>query len=254
MVIMSWSCRWILTSFLTPIIVQSSLLNLINAQNLDYPSVVYPPLSWLNVLSYNGSLEAAGVKPILLNGNFVCGFHCIHQTPETCFFAISFLNTSFAASTADYSNQIVWSANRNNPVQLEAELKFTQQGNLVLQDAHGALVWSTDTRAARSQEEDMHLVNLLKRKAEEGQLEDLVDKHGDEMQSNAAEVVETMKVAACCLQSEIKRRPSMSTVVKVLESSKNIEDSLSFDFSNLLEPEAVASDSLTLASSLSGPR
>ncbi|OMO60957.1 Concanavalin A-like lectin/glucanase, subgroup [Corchorus olitorius] len=103
-------------------------------------------------------------------------------------------------------------------------------------------------------EEDMHLVSVFKRKAEEGQLEDLVDKLSDEMQSNASEVVETMKVAACCLQSEIKRRPSMSTLVKVLDDSMNIEDCLSFDFSNLPDPEVVATDSLTLASSLSGPR
>ncbi|OMP05228.1 hypothetical protein CCACVL1_01994 [Corchorus capsularis] len=137
---------------LTLITIQSSVLNLIIAQGLDYPWVVYPPLSWRNVVSNSfGSLEAAGVKPILVNGNFVCGFHCT-STAETCFFAISFFNTSFAAANADYSSpspQIVWSANRNNPVQLEAELEFTQQGDLVLQDAHGALVWSTDTRAAR---------------------------------------------------------------------------------------------------------
>ncbi|OMO60958.1 hypothetical protein COLO4_33651 [Corchorus olitorius] len=151
MVIISCSGRWILTTFLTLIIIQPLLLNLIIAQNLDYPSTIYPPLSWRNVLSSNfGSLEAAGVKPILVNGNFFCGFHCT-LTAETCFFAISF-NTSFASATADYSSpspEIVWSANRNNPVQLEAELKFTQQGDLVLQDSHGALVWSTNTTATR---------------------------------------------------------------------------------------------------------
>ncbi|OMO60955.1 S-locus glycoprotein [Corchorus olitorius] len=464
MVIMNGT-RWILTAFLTLIIIQSLLLNLIIAQNLDYPSVVYPPLSWRNGLSSKsnfGSLEAAGVKPILVNGNFVCGFHCTSTTLETCFFAISFFNTSFAAVTGDNSNPspeivIVWSANRNNPVQLEAELKFTQQGDLVLQDAHGALVWSTNTTAARlnlthqgnlllfdktnkvlwqsfdhptdsflpgqrlvygqklrssqsemnlseglysfiiddhgyfmaymepdpfqvyywsdrvyssrtkagqfyTEFEDMatlwnstftlikirsdghlmgyqstnsswtesmdifginqcnyplvcgeyglctessdsttcscpgvgvkkyskkvdeedyldHIISGLPtrfsyeelkvitknfsiklgeggfgRKAKEEQLEDLVDKHGDEMQSNASEVVKTMKVAACCLRNEIRRRPSMSTVVKVLEGSMNIEDSLSYDFSNLPELEAVATDSLILASSLSGPR
>ncbi|GLT42714.1 hypothetical protein SLA2020_167000 [Shorea laevis] len=48
-------------------------------------------------------------------------------------------------------------------------------------------------------EEDAHLVSLFKRKVEDGQLLDLVDKCNEEMQSNTAEIVEMMKVAAWCL-------------------------------------------------------
>ncbi|MBA0727258.1 hypothetical protein Golax_000263, partial [Gossypium laxum] len=47
-------------------------------------------------------------------------------------------------------------------------------------------------------EEDMHLLRLFRRKQEEGQLLDLVDQCSDDMQSNATEVVEMMKVAAWC--------------------------------------------------------
>ncbi|KAH1048389.1 hypothetical protein J1N35_039173 [Gossypium stocksii] len=64
------------------------------------------------------------------------------------------------------------------------------------------------------QEEDRHLLELFRRKQEEGQLLDLVDKCNSDMQSNAIEVVEMMKVDACCLQTEYVKRPSMSTVAE----------------------------------------
>ncbi|KAK8586398.1 hypothetical protein V6N13_009991 [Hibiscus sabdariffa] len=70
-----------------------------------------------------------------------------------------------------------------------------------------------------AEEEDWHLLGLFRRKQEEGKLMDLVDQYSDDMQSNAAEVAEMMKVATWCLQAEYARRPSMSTVVKLLEGS-----------------------------------
>ncbi|KAK8630114.1 hypothetical protein V6N13_078924 [Hibiscus sabdariffa] len=71
-------------------------------------------------------------------------------------------------------------------------------------------------------EEDRHLLGLFKRKQEEGRVVDLVDKCSDDMQSNAVSVVETMKVAAWCLQTEYVKRPSMSAVVKLLEGSADV--------------------------------
>ncbi|MBA0815534.1 hypothetical protein Gohar_000299 [Gossypium harknessii] len=105
------------------------------------------------------------------------------------------------------------------------------------------------------EEEDMHLLGLFKRKQEEGQLMDLVDKCSDDMQSNAAEVVELMKVAAWCLQTEYARRPSMSTVVKLFEGSVDVTGSLNEDFLNGLTLEPVDTfPSIVLPSILSGPR
>ncbi|XP_052879744.1 G-type lectin S-receptor-like serine/threonine-protein kinase SD2-5 [Gossypium arboreum] len=105
------------------------------------------------------------------------------------------------------------------------------------------------------QEEDMHLLGLFKRKQEEGQLMDLVDKCSDDMQSNAAEVVEVMKVAAWCLQTEYARRPSMSTVVKLFEDSVDVTGSLNEDFLNGITLEPVDTfPSIVLPSMLSGPR
>ncbi|KAL4620634.1 hypothetical protein ACB092_06G169800 [Castanea dentata] len=113
-------------------------------------------------------------------------------------------------------------------------------------------------------EEDMHLLNLFKRKAEEGQLLDMVDKSSEDMQLHGAEVVNMLRVAAWCLQSHFIRRPSMSVVVKVLEGVMHVEDNLDYNFSSppaLREKTAVvhnegAVEAATplLPEELSGPR
>ncbi|CAL5405578.1 unnamed protein product [Camellia sinensis] len=117
----------------------------------------------------------------------------------------------------------------------------------------------------RSQsEDDMHLLSLFKRKAEEERLIDIVDKDNEEMQLHGAEVVEMMTVAVCCLQSDFSRRPSMSMVVKVLEGSVDVENNLDYTFFNPVIPrtsvaachqEGVgAASTLLFPSVLSGPR
>ncbi|MBA0782535.1 hypothetical protein Gotri_000403 [Gossypium trilobum] len=104
-------------------------------------------------------------------------------------------------------------------------------------------------------EEDMHLLRLFRRKQEEGQLLDLVDQCNDDMQSNATEVVEMMKVAAWCLQNEYARRPSMSAVVKLFEDSNDVVSNLNEDFLNGLTWEIVGSFASQVSPSiLSGPR
>ncbi|KAH7860709.1 hypothetical protein Vadar_017058 [Vaccinium darrowii] len=117
----------------------------------------------------------------------------------------------------------------------------------------------------RSQpEEDMHLLALFKRKAEEGRLPDIIDKHHDEMQQHEAEVVEMMRIAVWCLQSDYVRRPPMSVVVKVLEGLVDVETNLDYSFTNLAIPRKVGAAGLNedvicpatvlLPSTLSGPR
>ena len=119
----------------------------------------------------------------------------------------------------------------------------------------------------RSQpEETMHLLHLFKTKIEEDRLLDLVDKYNEDMQLHGVEVVNIMRVAAWCLQIDFMKRPSMSTVVKVLEGVANVEYDLGYFFSNPLLPSTSAGvdnqqlhvgDSDTtqlLPSILSGPR
>ena len=115
-------------------------------------------------------------------------------------------------------------------------------------------------------EEDMHLLSIFKRKAQEEQLLDMVDKYStEEMQLQGKEVVRMMRVAAWCLQSDFAKRPSMSMVVKAMEGLIDVDENLDYSFSSLPIPAALpvigtmegfASPSSTplLASILSGPR
>ncbi|XVF57928.1 hypothetical protein PTKIN_Ptkin07bG0021700 [Pterospermum kingtungense] len=115
----------------------------------------------------------------------------------------------------------------------------------------------------RSQpEEEMHLLRLFTKKAGNEKLLELVDKCSEDMQSNGEEVVEMMRMVAWCLQADYTRRPSMRTVLDVLEGARDVEDNLSYDFLNLEAPRATATPSsgvvgitiVALPSILSGPR
>ncbi|KAH7860700.1 hypothetical protein Vadar_016957 [Vaccinium darrowii] len=110
----------------------------------------------------------------------------------------------------------------------------------------------------------MHLLRLFERKGEEGQLLDMVDKHNADMQLHGAEVVEMMKVAAWCLQSDYQRRPSMTVVVQVLDGFVIVPDNLEYNFINAParrtmaatgeDMDAINDGTPLLASVLSGPR
>ncbi|KAI7978877.1 G-type lectin S-receptor-like serine/threonine-protein kinase [Camellia lanceoleosa] len=81
------------------------------------------------------------------------------------------------------------------------------------------------------------------------------------------EVVEMMRVAVWCLQSDFSKRPSMSMVVKVLEGSVDVEKNLDYNFTNPAIPRSIAATgqqehatgaasatTLLFPSALSGPR
>ena len=112
-------------------------------------------------------------------------------------------------------------------------------------------------------EEDMHLLGVFKREAEENRLTDIIDKSSEDMQLHTEEVMEMMKIGAWCLQSDFARRPSMSVVVKVLEGLVDVEDDLEYNFSySPLPPKfggtgnnaVEATTAIVIASALSGPR
>ena len=117
----------------------------------------------------------------------------------------------------------------------------------------------------RSQpEEAMHLLTIFKKKIEEDQLLDLLDKYNEDMSLHGEEVVNMMRVAAWCLQNDFTKRPSMSIVVKVLEGVVNVESNLDDFFLNPPLPNTragvrnqevhVATTTQLLPSILSGPR
>ncbi|KAI8551241.1 hypothetical protein RHMOL_Rhmol06G0169600 [Rhododendron molle] len=60
----------------------------------------------------------------------------------------------------------------------------------------------------------------------------MVDKHNVNMQLHKAEVVEMMKLAMWCLQSDYQRRPSMTVVVQLLEGLVSVQDNLDYNFIN----------------------
>ncbi|XP_023741239.1 G-type lectin S-receptor-like serine/threonine-protein kinase SD2-5 [Lactuca sativa] len=84
----------------------------------------------------------------------------------------------------------------------------------------------------RSQpEESWHLLGVFQRCWEQGTLLDIVDRYSEDMQLHATEVTEMMKVVSWCLQTDFTRRPSMSTVIKVLEGVISVESNLDYNFS-----------------------
>lgn len=88
------------------IISSSSSSSLVKA---DIPSVAYPPNSWINVPVFDLSFwDSAGVRPILVSGNFVCGFHC-PTLQGNCLFAISIFQTNTTSFDGLFSPTIVWS-------------------------------------------------------------------------------------------------------------------------------------------------
>ncbi|KAI6674953.1 hypothetical protein NL676_002859 [Syzygium grande] len=113
-------------------------------------------------------------------------------------------------------------------------------------------------------EEDMYLLSLFKRKAEEERLLDIVDKSSDDMQLNGLQAMNMMRIAAWCLQGDYMKRPSMSMVIKVLEGITEVREDLDYDFStqpstsgaarfDRMDVELSATTAL-LPSILSGPR
>lgn len=79
-------------------------------------------------------------------------------------------------------------------------------------------------------EEHIHLISLLQDKAKENRLLDIVENCGYDMEFHKDEIVEMMKLAMWCLQSDSNRRPSMAVVVKTLEGSVNVETNIDYNF------------------------
>ncbi|XWS44500.1 hypothetical protein CRYUN_Cryun15aG0050900 [Craigia yunnanensis] len=93
-------------AFLSTLLI-SSLSYLVNAEDIDYPSVAYPPNSWINVPVFDfGFWDSANVRPILITGNFVCGFHC-QNLKGSCLFAISIFQTNTFDGNSSFSPKIV---------------------------------------------------------------------------------------------------------------------------------------------------
>lgn len=79
--------------------------------------------------------------------SFACGFFCAGSATscDAYIFSIFFVYVSTDFSQRLRWPEIVWFANRDHPVGENATVQFTELGDLVLYDADGTLVWSTNT-------------------------------------------------------------------------------------------------------------
>ncbi|EEF36480.1 serine-threonine protein kinase, plant-type, putative [Ricinus communis] len=137
------------------------LLSVQSAGLFDFPTANLST-SWENIPSLRYSIsfsDGSTIRPVLVRGflgpRFGCGFYC-NGNCESYLFAIfiiqSELGPLFISPDAPVDTvldfgfpQVVWSANRNNPVRINATLQLTSDGDLVLKDADGTIAWSTDT-------------------------------------------------------------------------------------------------------------
>ncbi|KAK9063886.1 hypothetical protein SSX86_017758 [Deinandra increscens subsp. villosa] len=141
-----------ISSILFPFFLILSLYS-VTAQPFDYPTANLST-TWTNTESAPHSVafsDGSTVRAILLRGSFgpkfACGFYC-NGTCDSYLFAVFIVQTNSGSGivmpTLGFP-QPVWSANRNHPVKLGAKLTLKADGDLVLEDADGSRVWSTNT-------------------------------------------------------------------------------------------------------------
>ncbi|KDO58622.1 hypothetical protein CISIN_1g048079mg, partial [Citrus sinensis] len=140
-----------------------------NCQSFDYPTAKLST-KWVNSPSAPHSVaftDGSTVRAILLRGTFgpryACGFFC-NGACDTYLFAVFIVQTNSASSIVAPAigfPQVVWAANRNNPVRINATLELTSPwstntngksvvgltltdtGNLVLFNKKNAAVWQS---------------------------------------------------------------------------------------------------------------
>ncbi|XAR56452.1 Non-specific serine/threonine protein kinase [Bertholletia excelsa] len=104
----------------------------------------------------------------------------------------------------------------------------------------------------------MPLINIIKQKEEEDRLCDLIEVPYEDIQSHKEEAIKMIKLGLNCLRSQ-ERRPCMSTIVKVIEGSLDLDTINAEDFlfvSHIDGPHTIGTDALSFPESslLSGPR
>lgn len=146
--IMNAFSYFLMIPFFILLIVPSSFF--IDAETKGYLSFVRGPIFWRITSSSDFIFQETDitVMPVLINRIFVCGFHCNYHG-NTCQFTISIFNISFNDDyrfpQSSFPLQMVWSANRNKPVEVQVLLELTFEGKLMLKDANDTLVWSQGT-------------------------------------------------------------------------------------------------------------
>ncbi|XP_039118615.1 G-type lectin S-receptor-like serine/threonine-protein kinase SD2-5 [Dioscorea cayenensis subsp. rotundata] len=77
--------------------------------------------------------------------------------------------------------------------------------------------------------EDIYLLKLVKEKAHDDRLHEIVAKDDGNMELHMEEAVKMIRVAMWCLQSDHNLRPAMSKIVKVLEDGIDINTTINYE-------------------------
>uniref|UniRef100_A0A0D6QR37 Receptor-like serine/threonine-protein kinase n=1 Tax=Araucaria cunninghamii TaxID=56994 RepID=A0A0D6QR37_ARACU len=146
-----------LSSHCIPLVLRFFLISsFLFSKHSAYPSsTAYGGTTWRNDAQSLDSLTLAPltVRPILVATNisydglsvrFGSGFLCYTSNCKAYLFGIFFAIYD-PTETRLFDLQMVWSANRNRLVHDNAILELSSTGDLVLTDADGSLVWSTNT-------------------------------------------------------------------------------------------------------------
>ncbi|KAK8960666.1 G-type lectin S-receptor-like serine/threonine-protein kinase SD2-5 [Platanthera guangdongensis] len=129
------------------------LLPIISATTFDHPTAnlstswtIGPSLT-RNITYPDGSTILALLVRGFFGPSFAFGFFC--SSPCSSFLLSIYIVYTNSGSLITNLNsappQLIWSANRQRPVRLNATLLFSPSGDLILRDADGSLVWSTNT-------------------------------------------------------------------------------------------------------------
>ncbi|KAF9602827.1 hypothetical protein IFM89_031687 [Coptis chinensis] len=96
----------------------------------------------------DGSMVRSILVRQSIGPRFACGFYC-NGDCRSFLFAIFIVGENSGATYIPSPStgilQVVWSATRNNPVRENATLQLTGDGDLILPEDNGTLVWSTNT-------------------------------------------------------------------------------------------------------------
>ncbi|TXG55721.1 hypothetical protein EZV62_020977 [Acer yangbiense] len=146
----TWNCCFVVV---VVVVCTNYFCCLVKSQPFGFPTANLST-KWTNSPSAPHSVDfrdGSTARSILLRWalgfgpRYACGFFC-NGNCDTYLFAIYIVQTNSVGGMI-YAGfpQVVWSANRDNPVKLNATLDLTSDGDLILRDVGGTIAWSTNT-------------------------------------------------------------------------------------------------------------
>ncbi|KAF5929881.1 hypothetical protein HYC85_000122 [Camellia sinensis] len=128
--------------------------------NNAQPLSLSPPSFWIDtpsIYTMYTQFDSLKLTPVLgrlyddSSPHFFCGFYCpTQETRASCLIGVLiFDSVLYDDSNNTYymgnAPQLIWSANWDRPVRINATLQFTEYGDLIFEDSDGTFVWSTNT-------------------------------------------------------------------------------------------------------------